>query len=317
MIIIPGNASPSHRPIEAHHAPPGPRPVYEPERGPEMDRGWLSAFFALPFTPSLWAQAAWLPWWRAAIPVYVLTLLVSLVIGYAGSSVVGQLLNESAETYVKNGWAPVVISPDGKVSLEGDKPPVYKGNGYLFAIDPNNTIDLSNAGRDNYLIIRKDKIVQQTAGANLFGGKESVNHQERELKELEPMLGKKEIRIDGHALKAFAATNGPVLRAIAFILFAGMMTVSGWITAPIYAITAAWLVHSFAAKRRGLTFGQCFNIAMAAVAPKVLIDTILMLGGISFSGVGPFLPYVALTTILTLWAIAKAVPARPATAEWS
>ena len=124
---------------------------------------------------------------------------------------------------------------------------------------------------------------------------------------LKRITGGKETRVDGPAIRDFAHRNAHAITLILFIYGGAFLTILGWFSAPAYASFAALVAHAAVGRHKGLTRGECFRIALAAVSAKIVIDTLFKMNA-RFMPITGVALYAGLVAILTIVAIARIRP---------
>ena len=217
-----------------------------------------------PFSPALWARSAWVPLWKTVLLIYAYTVLCSLIIGsLVGFAFWGGLL-DFGETFDAQ-WSPMSVSSDGELTVLGDRPYREAWNNILVAVDPDREMSLEPMEYPSRIIIERRHIVQEGG----FAG------QKLEIKRLMNELGASEAHIDGAGIVRFARQNKIDIILVVMVLAGVFYTLAGWGAAFLYALLGAYFAYSMAGRFKGMTFGQCFRIAMAAMAGKLAINVVL------------------------------------------
>jgi hypothetical protein len=249
---------------------------------------WQRALL-MPFLPTLWSAAAR---WRPLPLVLSLVVLVVVVDGglafYRGFGA-REAVRMAAEKY--DASYPAVVIDDEGVHVEGDGVIRFEEGSQTFLVDPGETVPLDDIKTPEYVVVRRHQIIRR----RLF------RTEVTEIEGLRQLLGSGPTRIDGNGLRAFEARWGLWLQiGLTLLMIVAMLMAEGLMGA-LAAAAGAGVAFGLRGREAGLTYGQCFKIALASYSLAIVLGVALNLAGKGPGHCLGLLVWPALVAALATW----------------
>jgi uncharacterized protein DUF1189 len=250
---------------------------------------WKRAFL-MPLLPELWARAAdWRPA-RLVLPLLTLVAVLGGALAVYRTRDVRQQLWEAADSY-DTSYPAVVMDKDG-IHLEGEGIIRVDTNRQTLLVDPEETVPLSEIKTPEYVVVRRHEILQRR----------QFQDQRIRVEDVHRALGDR--RLDGASVRSFAARWGRLVQlgmaALTLVVLLGMEAVGGAFSAAV----AGGLVYGLRGRGLGLTYEQCFKVALAAYSLAIVVGLVLTFLGKSVGACFGVLVWPVVVTGLALWALA-------------